>query len=201
MKVILEKIVEKYNKKTRVIYAYINEDIKWNYTGSRNLAFWISRGDFISVEDNDHIPSRKYYEDSLKAFEENPEIDKTKSHKRWVVDRNDVLTKEVEDWDVLASRPAHQDCNIITRELYIKVKGYDERFAGAYGWSATDWRRRTLRAGVKSKDAGYLYVLQSPKTRGLSGRNYHLARNQDKMQSPNGVINFTYEYEILSDKK
>ena len=30
-------------RKCPIHYARINEDILWNYTGARNLAFWISR--------------------------------------------------------------------------------------------------------------------------------------------------------------
>jgi len=194
----LKKMLNELKMNTKVIYAYIKDDIAWNYTGSRNLALWLSRGEFISIEDNDHIPHKEYYEQTLQALRENPEASRTRTHKRWVVNVEDVLKNSPDKWKVLSSRPAHQDCCVYRRDAILKLKGYDERFAGAYGWSATDWRRRLLRAEIKNTNAGYQYVVFSEKTRGLSCRNYHLARRQDDFQSPHGIINFKYEYEQLS---
>jgi len=55
-------------RNTKIIYARINEDVPWNYTGARNLGIWLSRGDYISIEDTDHIPHRKFYESALEIF-------------------------------------------------------------------------------------------------------------------------------------
>lgn len=191
----------KLDLKTKIVYAYINEDISWNYTGARNLAFWLSTGDFISTEDNDHIPTKDFYEEALNALEKHPEIDLVKTHKRWIISSKDVLNKPVKDWVIMGSRVPHQDVCLVRRQVYLKVKGYDERLAGAYGWSATDWRRRLIRANIRSINTGYQYVVFSEKGTGLSHRNYQIARENTKKQSPHGIINFTYEYEILGNKK
>ena len=184
-------------RNTTIIYARINEDIKWNYTGARNLGVWLSKGDYLSIEDNDHIPYKDFYKDALDALKTNPKVSRIKTHKRRVVELNDVLKKPIEEWKILGSRPPHQDVCVIKRDLYLKVKGYDERFAGAYGWSATDWKRRLVRTGILTINTSYQYVIASPKTRGLSYRNYQLARTQQGNQSPKGILNFTYIYEIL----
>ena len=184
--------------KTKIIYAKIlPPKIKWNYTGARNLGFWLSSGDLISIEDQDHIPHIDYYRDAIIELDKNPNIDRCKTHKRFVIPLEQILTKPQEEWVQVAGRPAHQDCAIIRRSAYLKVKGYDERFAGEYGWSATDWRRRCIRADITNVVAGYQYVVESAKTTGLSYRNYRLARTNDSHQSPIGILNFNYTFETL----
>lgn len=197
----LEQMLEELEINTKLIYATVKEDIPWNYTGARNLAFWLSTGQYISVEDNDHIPTRDFYKHAIEALGMFPNVEIIRTHKRWVVQENEVLNKPMEDWAIENSRGPHQDCCVIRRDLYLRVKGYDERFAGAYGWSATDWKRRTLRAKAEIFNVGYQYVVFSEPTRGLSSRNYQLARKQDDTQSPKGILNFKYEHKRLLGKK
>ena len=83
--------------KTRLVYATIKEDIPWNYTGARNLGIWLSTGDIISLEDNDHIPFKEFYEDCLNKFKESPETQRIRTYKRRVIAREDVLTKPMEE--------------------------------------------------------------------------------------------------------
>jgi hypothetical protein len=45
---------------------------------------------------------------------------------------------------------------------------------------------------------GNQYVVNSEKTRGLSYRNFRLARQNKTMQSPVGILNFEYVYEQLT---
>lgn len=182
-------------RNTKIIYARINEDIKWNYTGARNLGMWLSKGDYLSIEDQDHIPCKDYYKNALEELENNPNIVRIKQHKRFVISRDDILNKPTEEWKQISGRPGHDDCAIAKREMFLKLKGYDERFAGAYGWCATDLKRRMHRSGFKNGNAGYMYVQEGQKTRGLSGRNYHYARCDQAIQRPHGILNFTYEYE------
>ena len=40
---LLDKI-KRLKRNTKIIYARVLEDIKWNYTGARNLGIWLSRG-------------------------------------------------------------------------------------------------------------------------------------------------------------
>ncbi len=187
------------DKKTKIIYAYIlPPKILWNYTGARNLGMFISRGDFISIEDNDHIPEREYYADCMKAFVEHPEWERLKSWKRHVVSEEDVLTKPYEEWVQMGSRVPHEDVAFNRREVFSKLKGYDERFAGEYGWCSTDLTRRMKRVGIVIGNAGYQKVVFSEKTRGLSYRNFRLCRTQQGTQPPEGMIKFSYTYELLN---
>lgn len=186
------------DKKTKIIYAEIlPPKIAWNYTGARNLGIWLSTGDYISLEDNDHIPNRTYYQDCLNTFAEHPEYKRLKSNKRFVVSEEDVLTKPFEEWKVIGKRPCHQDVAFNRREVFLQLKGYDERFAGEYGWCSTDLNRRLSRAGIVCGQAGYQYVVFSEKTRGLSHRNWTFCREPDKTQTSHGILNFKYTYEIL----
>jgi len=187
------------NKKTKILYAEIlPPKIPWNYTGARNLGIWLSKGDFISMEDDDHIPHKDFYTECLKTFEEHPEFGRIKSNKRWVVQIEDVLNKPVEEWKITGSRIPHRDVAMYRREVLLKIKGYDERFAGEYGWCCTDICRRLIRSNIIEGNAGYQYVVFSEKTRGLSYRNFKLSKIQQGTQSLSGILNFTYKYEYLS---
>lgn len=197
----LKDMLKKLEMKTRVIYARINEDIPWNYTGARNLGVWLSRGEFISIEDNEHIPHKDYYKTAIKTLEENPAFGRNRTVKRYILPMEDALNKPSEEWKIVRGMGCHQDSAVIRRDVYLKVKGYDERFAGRYAWASTDWRRRLMRADIQTIDSGYQWVVLEGDSKTYekrrSGINYHLARKQKEMQSPLGIINFTYVYEQL----
>jgi len=154
----LKKMLLQLELKTKVVYARINEDIKWNYTGARNLGIWLSTGEYISVEDNDHIPMPDFYKLAWDKLHQG--YDRIKTEKRRVISKEDILTKPPEEWITLNSRPPHQDTVVLRRTMLLKVKGYDERFAGAYGWCSTDARRRFLTAKAKDANAGYQWVVE-----------------------------------------
>lgn len=202
----LREMLIQLPKKCPVIYAYIIDDIPWNYTGARNLAFFISRGDYIAIEDNDHIPRANWYEEALKVFVERPWVDRVYGEDRWKVSRDEV-GKPIGEWQRQGKRPYHRDTCVMKRENYLLVKGYDERFAGAYAWACTDWRRRNERAGTKYEfaNSNYWVVIDGEREGGVknlirrrSYRNYGFAREKDgHIQSPKGIINFTYTIENL----
>jgi len=215
--------------KTKVIYAKIlPPKIPWNYTGARNLGVWLSSGNFLSIEDQDHIPYPDFYEQVLEEFKKNPQALRCKARWRHEVNLEDIINKDKSEWVVQGGRQAHHDCCVLKRELYLKTKGYDERFAGEYGWSNTNWRRRLVMIDwtggtnpCKHKlneeqtncsvcgavwnhitiEAGLQMVVNAEKTRGLSYRNFRLAKNTNHIQPPLGLINFQYEYEELSRNK
>jgi len=218
----LKEMIEKLEMKTKVIYAYIVEDIPWNYTGARNLGVWLSSGDYIVSEDNDNIPSRTLYEDMYKFLKENPDYDSVLAGFRPKILLEDALTKPMEEWQPKGRGAPHDDSFMMRREFYLRMKGYDEQFAGAYAWACTDWRRRRGRANSKffriktpyftvpkgetkvcmckksteersktayCKDCGLLFKRQSY-------RNYGLARKKTHIQSPKGILNFSYNFTI-----
>lgn len=202
----LKDLLLKVDRKCRVVYAKINENIEWNYTGARNLAVWLSRGDFISMEDTDHIPFPDVYEKVLKYFEEHPEFGRLIFHTRKKVYKKDALNNPVDKWEIIKpDRGTHYDLQMMRREAFLKIKGCDERFAGEYAWGCTDWRRRLQRADIKyEKVYVNYYVILDGETHSLprirSVRNYDLAKQkpgQERIMSPKGILNFTFEYCIL----
>jgi len=105
------------------IYAYINEDIPWNYTGARNLGVWLSRGDILVFEDTDNIPSRKIYETGLEYMKEHPEFGRVTSGWRPKVYFEEIKGKEQENWLLRRKfkRLPHDDTSFMQRWAYLKI--------------------------------------------------------------------------------
>lgn len=200
---------------TKLIYVYIKDDINWNYTGARNLGFVLSTGDILVTEDNDNIPSMGLYSAYEKFFYENSDIDLCWAGKRPKVKLKDALTKPLDEWESQGTRPWHRDTFAIRRLSMWRLRGYDERLAGAYAWASADIRRRIGRAKFKTGHVSnhYFSVLdedESTLKRRKSYRNYEIARKNDYIQPPGkeaikdekwklttGIINFNYEIEVL----
>jgi len=190
-------------RNTTIVYAKIKEDIPWNYTGARNLGFWLARGDYISQEDADNIPGKDAYKMAVEFLDNNPNTGRIIYGRRPKVYPED-LEKPIGEWRLdRGARPSHQDTQMLRRETILKVKGCDERFAGRYAWACADWRRRLLRAGIESsRVTGSFYAVTAEKESKLerkpSYKNYELAREDDgHTQSSKGILNFTYEFEVL----
>lgn len=203
---LLRDLLLKIDRKCPVIYAKINEDIAWNYTGARNLGFWLSRGDYVSLEDTDHIPFPNVYEIGIKFLDEHLEIDRVIYHTRHKVYKADALANQVEKWTIVPpARGTHYDLHMMRREAYIKMKGFDERFAGKYAWCCTDFRRRLELNEIKTEKvyANYYVILEAETNtlpRFRSKDNYSLAKqggSRRHLQSPSGILNFTFQYEYL----
>lgn len=195
----LKDMLKTLEKKTKIIYARINEDIVWNYNGACNLGFYLSTGDFVAFEDNDNIPTKEFYELALKRFEEEPKIGRITGKKRLDINSKD-LNKPVEEWKIIGGRGPNMGTCMMRRELFLKVKGYDERFCGRYGWMYYDWRSRLL-TGAKTlfSSVGYFYYVtdgQSNISRRNDPKNFSLYRKNARahvLQAPN-ILNFTYEF-------
>jgi len=202
----LKDLLLKVDRKCRVVYAKIHEDIPWNYTGARNLAVWLSRGDFITMEDTDHLPFPNVYEEALKYLSENPKTDMLRFHTRKKVYKKDALANPIDKLTIIKpDRGTHYDLQMMRREAFLKIKGCDERFSGEYAWGCTDWRRRLDRAKIKCNKVyvSYYVILDGETTslpRNRSKRNYSLAKQrpgEERIMSPQGILGFTYNYEIL----
>lgn len=192
----------KLEKKTRIIYAYIEPPkIEWNYNGACNLGFWLSRGDIIAFEDNDNIPTKEFYEKALKFMEDNQGKDVVFGKLRYDVSIND-LEKPVEEWKVLGNRGPNRGSYIIKRDLFAKIKGLNEQFCGRYGWMYYSHRRKLL-LNTEFGEAGIFHYVVEGQTN-LSHKNnpinYHIYQKEvrdNRVQSPIGILNFTYSVEIL----
>lgn len=190
-------------KKCPIIYAKIREDIPWNYNGACNLGVWLSSGEILAFEDTDNIPHKDCYQDSLQVLGEYPEVGRVIGRIRHDIS-SDQLEKPQEEWEVTGSRGPNQGSYLIRREIYLSLKGQDERFCGRYGWMYYDWRRRLLgKAKTKFSEGGIYYYVTDAQC-GLSHKNspqnYGYLRQNTKMEhlhNEHGILNFTYEIERL----
>jgi len=197
----LKEMLKTVEKKTKLIYARINEDICWNYMGACNLGFWISTGDLVAFEDNDNIPTKDLYECQLKYLEEHPNIGRLNGGKRWDISESQ-LAKPSSEWVMESKRNPNMGTAMMRREFYYKIKGYDERFSGNYGWMYYDIRVKLLDLTDTGKAGNFWYVKdgQSKIDHKVSSTNFAIFRRNRKLdmkQSPEGIINFTYSVEEL----
>ncbi len=195
----LREMLLEIERKCPITYAYVENDIPWNYTGARNLGVWLSKGEFLAMEDTDHIPHPEFYEQALKLLEDRPEVGRVLSKNRLKVRKEEVIKKPVSECEEIGTTTFHRDTQILRRDTFLRMKGCDEQFAGAYAWACTDWRRRLNRAGIISDNIGHYYLVVGAETQSLvhrkSYRNYELARKKTHIQSPKGILNFTYTFE------
>ena len=187
-----------------LIYAQIEEDILWNYNGAVNLGCWLSTGDVIGIQDTDHIPGRKAFEDGLRVLEERPEIGRI-SYNRTIVDIKDI-NKPMEEWVVTGHLGTNQMVSLLRRDVYTALKGQDERFAGHYGYMSYDfpYRRDKLLKALTQKIGFYWAVFgdegEPGLKRGLSVENkrlYHENASTGKLHPIGGILNFHYTFERL----
>lgn len=194
----------KLNKTTRLVYAKIEEDILWNYVGAVNLGCWLSRGDVLAIEDCDHIPARHTYQVGLKVLEDNPDIDRI-AFGRQIIQIKE-MNKPMEEWISSGNMGSNQMVAFLRRDVYLRLKGQDERMAGHYGWMSYDFPyRRDKVLGAKTSKQNYYWAVlgdegEPEMKRGLSRENrivYKENARSGKLHSVHGILNFHFTYAIL----
>lgn len=99
----------------------IDQDIRWNQAGARNLGVTYARADTVLMSDLDHeVPL-----ESMQRLLERPACGK-RLYKMWRKDENGHYTK------------GHPNFFVMSRGRFLECHGYDEEFAGHYG--AEDYR-------------------------------------------------------------
>ena len=196
--------IKAIDKKCPIIYVKIHEDITWNYNGACNLAVWLSKGDFLAFEDADNIPSYEFYQLALDKFETLPDVVRMQARGRNIVSLEDMLTKPKDEWTILKAMGPNMGTAIIRRHAYLTVKGQDERFCGRYGYMYYDWKSRMMRAfpSYSGQAGNYFYTMdgQTDLKRGMNPENRKIYRDnarEERTQSPYGMLNFTYDFELL----
>jgi glycosyltransferase involved in cell wall biosynthesis len=200
----LKEILKTLEKKTKIIYAYIlPPKIEWNYNGSVNLGVWLSKGDYLAIEDNDNIPMPDLYGKMIESLNARATTGRCYSFKRLDIEAKD-LEKPASEWKVISSRGPNQGSYMIKRELYTKLKGQDEKMCGQYGWMYYDWKNRMLKkAKTEFGQAGnYWYVVdgQTELSRRVSSKNYQVYRQNARspdLHSDYGILNFKFTVEEL----
>lgn len=194
-------------KKTRLVYVRVTQDIPWNYNGAFNVGFWCSRGDYVALEDSDHIPFRQAYKEGVEALDKDPKLGRV-TFGRVIVDIEDVLKKPHEQWVQGKHLGVHENTEILRREVFINMKGNDERFVNKYGWIGYDWVHRRNRSleqlGMGYKKFGSFWMVHGGNCPGIehhmNSQNYHIMRRNTKLrliQHPEGILKFNFTYEVL----
>jgi len=116
----------------------IKVDIRWNQDAARNIGVKYAKTDFVLMTDIDHIVPQATWEKLIK--EERWRKDYAYSfHRKTLVSTNP---------DVLVDYKPHPNSWFISKELFERVGGYDERFAGYYGTDG-DFKVRMLELNAK----------------------------------------------------
>jgi len=205
----LEQMLADLPKRCPIIYAKVTKDIPWNQCGARNLGIFLSRGDYICLEDNDHIPTRSFYEEAEKLLEQG--YDKVSPKIRKVVGKEYILSKPMNEWSVHKTRGIAKIISVCKREFLLDIKGFDEQFCGRYGWDVPDFVDRANRRGIKEIAYGAYYVvgdwLSNEEKRVFYGKekkswatkmssvNYHHRRRnvrENRIMSMLGIMSFDY---------
>lgn len=196
----LKGMLQKLEKKTKIIYAKILEDIGFNHDGACNLGVWLSKGEVLGFEDTDNIPHKDFYKSALEVLSSREDIGKVTGKRRWDVSVED-LEKPVSEWNITGTRGTHQNSCLMKRDVYLKLKGRDEKFCGRYGWADYDWKRRLLgKAKISMAQIGYFYFVvdgQSDISRRMHPTNYHHLRRNTKhkhLHDKTGILNFEFSY-------
>lgn len=188
------------DRNTKIVYARIEQDIVWNVNGAWNLGVWLSRGDILAIEDTDHIPDRGMYEDAMRQFDRG--VDRVAVWRKVVP--TSELVKPMEEWVIRKTWGPNQMTSLMTRDLYLKLKGQDERFAGNYGYMAADWKDRynNIYHATNGKSKYYWAVIgdegEPGMKRGMSPVNRQFYKENSEAghpQHPKGILNFNYTYE------
>ena len=95
----------------------INEDIRWNQAGARNLGVVYAPSDKVIVTDLDHV----FAEETLQHIVDLPRLGKVMYKPfRYAADGNELSP--------------HPNTFILSRGRFFENFGYDEEFAGEYGY-------------------------------------------------------------------
>jgi hypothetical protein len=106
----------------------VGVDVRWNWIFCRNLGVSKATTDWVFLTDMDHVMPRKTL-----GFMQTAELDARKAYRMSRVDAPNLTPYK-----------PHPNTWFLTRELFDKIGGYDERFSGFYGTDG-EFRNRVQR--------------------------------------------------------
>ncbi len=105
-----------------IIWLRINEDIRWNQAGARNLGVTYAKSDKILITDVDH----EFPEHTLRKMVETRDC----NARFYKIRKRDMQTGRI--------GKGHSNTFFMSRAHFFRLYGYDEEFSGHYG--AEDYR-------------------------------------------------------------
>lgn len=145
----------------------VNEDIRWNQGGARNLGVTYAKSDQVLLTDLDLL----FPEATLRALTEAPPCGKNIFKLRELDEASDELRK------------GHPNTFFLSRARFLRFHGYDEEFTGNYG--AEDFRFIKYQKSQGSRqryfDARYPYVVRHKIDRSAA---YHSLRRDLSDNTP-----------------
>ena len=106
-------------------------DVRWNWLFCRNLGVQEATTEWVLLTDIDHV----LFESTLKTILTSP-LDASAVYRFSRVDAHGLYP-----WTELTPYKAHPNTWLMTRKMFDRVGGYDERFSGYYG-SDSEFRER-----------------------------------------------------------
>lgn len=139
-----ERVPRPYGLPDLEIYRVL-EDIPWHQHGARNAGAYEAKSKWLLLTDMDHMleagPAM-----ALVRLAENFRLDPNTAY---MLDRLEANTRERTKAPNGQPKP-HPNSFVMSRELYWKIGGYDERATGIYGTDAL-FRKRAFSIGKEGK--------------------------------------------------
>ena len=170
----------------------IEKDIPWNQNGARNLAMWHCKDEWCLLTDIDHLLSA----DQLPILFDL----KLKPKNHYLPLRRKAIT--LEDYK------RHPNTYIIHSDLYWKIGGFDESYAGYYGTDSTFRKRlQTVSKRVELNNVtmtlfGREVIADASTTAyGRKDSKYHISNNPElnarKKECPPPIPPLNFEWERI----
>jgi len=111
----------------------VDEDKGWNITGAKNIGMHEAKGEWCFCGDLDHLVTQEMLNWATKATLEPRHF--------YIFPRRDEKGVETDDY--------HENFMLIRREDFWHVGGYDEDFAGGYGWEDVWFKEMAYQRGMQ----------------------------------------------------
>lgn len=131
----------------------VQEDIPWNISGARNLAYHVAQTDWVLCADVDHVVTASALE-SILALD--------------LSDENVAYIFARQRPDGTEGCRAIINC-LMARDKYFEIGGYDEDFSGHYGREETFFDHCLVHNKIRVKFCDHIILEWHPKLGGTSG--------------------------------
>jgi len=111
----------------------VDEDKGWNITGAKNIGMHEANSNWCFVGDLDHLCTLEMMRYAMRAPLEDKHF--------YIFPRRDEQGRETEDY--------HENFMLIRKKDFWHVGGYDEDFAGGYGWEDVWFKEMAFARGMQ----------------------------------------------------